>query len=205
MSLEAYVGPEGNLLEMKPEQCHRILLPSPLISIEEMNAMKNLKTAYDSWPSRTIDVTFPKEEGLPGYQLALERVCSEATQAIDDGIKVVILSDRATGPSRVPLSALVACGGVHHHLVLQKKRAKIALMLETAEAREVHHLCVLVGYGADAVCPWLMMETIHKVAREKLCVLAFPHSIHVCLCTPSIAASKAIRPCKNSWSTTGIL
>ncbi|KAJ7929220.1 hypothetical protein B0H13DRAFT_940898 [Mycena leptocephala] len=168
MSLEAYVGPEGNLLEMKPEQCHRILLPSPLISIEEMNAMKNLKTAYDSWPSRTIDVTFPKEEGLPGYQLALERVCSEATQAIDDGIKVVILSDRATGPSRVPLSALVACGGVHHHLVLQKKRAKIALMLETAEAREVHHLCVLVGYGADAICPWLMMETIHKVAREKL-------------------------------------
>ncbi|KAJ7184267.1 NADPH-dependent glutamate synthase [Mycena filopes] len=168
MSLEAYVGPEGNLLEMKPEQCHRILLPSPLISIEEMNAMKNLKIAYDSWPSRTIDITFPKEEGLPGYQLALERVCSEATQAIDDGIKVVILSDRATGPSRVPLSALVACGGVHHHLVLQKKRAKIALMLETAEAREVHHLCVLVGYGADAICPWLMMETIHKIGREKL-------------------------------------
>ncbi|KAK7023963.1 glutamate synthase [Favolaschia claudopus] len=168
MSLEAYVGPEGNLLEMKPEQCHRILLPSPLISIEEMNAMKNLKLAYDSWPSRTIDITFPKEEGLPGYQLALERVCSEATQAIDDGIKVVILSDRATGPSRVPLSALVACGGVHHHLVLQKKRAKIALMIETGEAREVHHLCVLVGYGADAVCPWLMMETIHKVSLEKL-------------------------------------
>ncbi|KAJ7702309.1 NADPH-dependent glutamate synthase [Mycena rosella] len=168
MSLEAYVGPEGNLLEMKPEQCHRILLPSPLISIEEMNAMKNLKVAYDSWPSRTIDITFPKEEGLPGYQLALERVCSEATQAIDDGIKVIILSDRATGPLRVPLSALVACGGVHHHLVLQKKRAKIALMIETAEAREVHHLCVLVGYGADAICPWLMMETILKIGREKL-------------------------------------
>ncbi|KAF7322595.1 Glutamate synthase [Mycena chlorophos] len=168
MSLEAYVGPEGNLLEMKPEQCHRILLPSPLIAIEEMNAMKSLKSAYTTWPSRTIDITFAKEEGLPGYQLALERVCAEATQAIDDGIKVVILSDRATGPARVPLSALVACGGVHHHLVLQKKRAKIALMIETAEAREVHHLCVLVGYGADAVCPWLMMETIHKVGREKL-------------------------------------
>ncbi|KAF7311548.1 Glutamate synthase [Mycena kentingensis (nom. inval.)] len=150
MSLEAYVGPEGNLLEMKPEQCHRILLPSPLITIEEMNAMKNLKTAYITWPSRTIDITFPKEEGLPGYQRALERVCNEATEAIDDGIKVVILSDRATGPSRVPLSALVACGGVHHHLVQHKKRAKIALMIETAEAREVHHF------------------TIHKLARERL-------------------------------------
>ncbi|THV07938.1 NADPH-dependent glutamate synthase [Dendrothele bispora CBS 962.96] len=168
MSLEAYVGPEGNLLEMKPEQCHRILLPSPVISIEEMNAMKNLKTAYTSWPSRTIDITFPKEQGLPGYKFALEKVCSEATQAIDDGVKVVILSDRATSSGRVPLSALVACGGVHHHLVLQKKRAKIALMVETAEAREVHHLCVLVGYGADAVCPWLLMETVHKIGREGL-------------------------------------
>ncbi|KAF9239590.1 NADPH-dependent glutamate synthase [Melanogaster broomeanus] len=168
MSLEAYVGPEGNLLEMKPEQCHRILLPSPLISLEEMNAMKNLKLAYSGWPSITIDITFQKEEGIPGYQLALQRVCSEAAQAIEDGIKVIILSDRATGPTRVPLSALVACGGVHHHLVLQKKRAKVALMVEAGEVREVHHLCVLVGYGADAVCPWLMLETIHKVGREGL-------------------------------------
>lgn len=168
MSLEAYVGPEGNLLEMKPEQCHRILLPSPLITIEEMNAMKNLRHAYAAWPSMTIDITFPKEEGIPGYQLALRRVCSEAAQAIEDGMKVVILSDRAIGPTRVSLSALVACGGVHHHLVLLKKRAKVALLVETGEAREVHHVCVLVGYGADAVCPWLMMETIHKISREKL-------------------------------------
>ncbi|KAF6765062.1 NADPH-dependent glutamate synthase [Ephemerocybe angulata] len=168
MSLEAYVGPEGNLLEMKPEQCHRIFLPSPILSIEEMNAMKNLKSAYTSWPSRTIDITFPKGEGLPGYRLALERVFSEASQAIEDGVKVIVLSDRATGPGRVPLSALVACGGVHHHLTAQKKRAKVALMIETAEAREVHHLCVLVGYGADAICPWLVMETLHKVEREGL-------------------------------------
>ncbi|PPR08093.1 hypothetical protein CVT24_010554 [Panaeolus cyanescens] len=168
MSLATYVGPEGNLLEVKPEQCHRILLPSPVISIEEMNAMKNLKSAYATWPSRTIDITFSKSEGLPGYRRALDRVCSEASEAIDDGVKVVILSDRATGPDRVPISALIACGGVHHHLTSQKKRAKVALMIETAEAREVHHLCVLVGYGADAVCPWLVMETIHKVAREGL-------------------------------------
>jgi glutamate synthase (NADPH/NADH) len=168
MSLEAYVGPEGNLLEMKPEQCHRIFLPSPVLSIEEMNAMKNLKSAYPSWPSRTIDITFPKAEGLPGYRLALERVFSEASQAIEDGIKVIVLSDRATGADRVPLSALVACGGVHHHLTSQKKRAKVALMIETAEAREVHHLCVLVGYGADAICPWLVLEAIYKVEREGL-------------------------------------
>jgi glutamate synthase (NADH) len=168
MSLETYVGPEGNLLEMRPEQCHRILLPSPVLSIEEMNAMKHLKAAYSEWRSCTIDLTFPKDDGLPGYKKALDRVCFEATRAIEDGMKVIILSDRATSPTRVPLSTLIACGGVHHHLVLQKKRAKIALMVETAEAREVHHVCVLVGYGADAICPWLTMEVIHKVAREGL-------------------------------------
>lgn len=130
--------------------------------------MKHLEVAYSTWPSQTIDITFPKGEGLPGYQLALERVCSEAAQAIDDGIKVIILSDRAVGAGRVPLSALVATGGVHHHLTLLKKRAKVALMVETGEAREVHHLCVLVGYGADAVCPWLVMETLHKINREGL-------------------------------------
>lgn len=168
MSLEAYVGPEGNLLEMNPAQCHKILLPSPVLTLEEMAAMKNLKIAYGTWGSRTIDITFPKAEGLPGYRIALERVCSEALQAIEDGIKVIILSDRATASDRVPLSALVACGGVHHHLVLQKKRAKVALLIDTGEAREVHHLCVLVGYGADAICPWLVMETIHKIVREGL-------------------------------------
>ncbi|CAG7854261.1 Glutamate synthase [NADH]; AltName: Full=NADH-GOGAT; Flags: Precursor [Serendipita indica DSM 11827] len=168
MSLEAYVGPEGNLLEMKPEQCHRILLPSPVISLEEMEAMKHLKVAYARWPSRTIDITFPKTHGIPGYRGAIERVCEEASQSIDDGIKVIILSDRAVGPDRVPLSALVACGAVHHHLIASKKRAKVALMVDTGEAREVHHLCVLVGYGADAICPYLAFEVIHKVAREKL-------------------------------------
>lgn len=170
MSLEAYVGPEGNLLEMKPEQCHRILLTSPILTMEEMNAMKNLKAAYGTWPSRVIDITFPKEHGLPGYKTALERVQSEAMEAIEDGVKVIILSDRETGPTRLPLSALVACGGVHHHLVAQKKRAKVALMIETGEAREVQHLCVLLGYGADAICPWLVMESIHKIAREGLYV-----------------------------------
>jgi glutamate synthase (NADPH/NADH) len=171
MSLEAYVGPEGNLLEMKPEQCHRILLPSPVVTLEEMAALKNLKTAYVKWPSLTIDVTFPKAHGIPGYSGAIDRICEETSKAIEDGVKVIILSDRAVGPSRVPLSAIVACGAVHHHLIQNKERAKVALMVETAEAREVHHLCVLVGYGADAICPYLAFEIIHKVGREKLYVM----------------------------------
>ncbi|KAI6110096.1 hypothetical protein F5141DRAFT_1064142 [Pisolithus sp. B1] len=97
--------------------------------------MKNLKHTYPTWPSVTIDITFPKE-GLPGYQLALQHVCSEAAQAIEDGMKVIILPDHATGPTHVPLSALVACGGVHHCLVLQKMHAKVALMVEMCKAWE---------------------------------------------------------------------
>ncbi len=168
MSLQTTVGPEGNLLEMNASQCHRLLLPSPLLSIEEMNAIKHMKVAHGDWPSVTIDITFDKGEGLPGYQAALDRVRQESLNAVDAGFKTIILSDRNVGPQRVPLSALLACGGVHHYLVAQKKRSSVAVMVETGEAREVHHICVLVGYGADAVCPWLMIELIHKVAREGL-------------------------------------
>ncbi|KAL5511690.1 GLT1 [Sanghuangporus vaninii] len=168
MSLGCYVGPEGNLLEMKPEQCHRIYLPSPVLTIEEMNAMKNLKFAYSTWPSVTIDITFPKSEGLPGYVAAIDRIFNEVSESIEEGVKVIVLSDRAISPDRVPVSALVACAGVHHHLVQHKVRSKVALLVETGEAKEVHHFCVLVGYGADAICPYLVIESIHKIGREGL-------------------------------------
>ena len=103
-------------------------------------------------------------------------------------MNAIILSDRATGPTGVPLSALVACGGVHHHFVLQKKCAKVALMVDTGEAREVQHICVLVGYGADAVCPWLMMETIHK----KDCEFVFLIRCLKLICLRSIKGDKSI-------------
>lgn len=168
MSLECCVGAEGNLLEIKPEQCHRLLLPSPILTIEELQALKKLDDVHPDWPSRTIDLTFPKSEGLPGYEAALSRVCAEATQAINDNVRVLILSDRKTSADRVPLSALIACGGVHHHLVANKQRSKVALIVETAEAREVHHMCVLVGYGADGINPYLAMEAMFKLKREGL-------------------------------------
>ncbi len=81
---------------------------------------------------------------------ALERICAEAEQAIDDGYSLVVLTDRDIGPDRIALSALLACGAVHHHLVREAKRTRIGILLETGEAREVHHHCLLVGYGADA-------------------------------------------------------
>ncbi|CAJ0746610.1 2394_t:CDS:1, partial [Entrophospora sp. SA101] len=116
----------------------------------------------------TIDITFPKQEGIPGYLLALERICAEVSLAIQQGFKVVVLSDIATNAERVAISSLIAIGGVHHHLVRSKQRSKIALISESAEAREVHHICVLLGYGADAICPYLAMEAVLKLKRENV-------------------------------------
>src|SRR6195952_4041490 len=168
MSLEAYVGPQGNLLELDESQCHRLLLPSPILSLEEFKALNNITTLYPGWKVKTIDITFPKSEGVTGYLEALDRICDAASEGITDDFNILVLSDRATSTDRVPISALLATGMVHHHLVRNRWRAQAALVVETGDAREVHHMCVLVGYGADAICPYLAMECILKMNREKM-------------------------------------
>lgn len=168
MSLGSYVGPQGNLLEINKEQCHRLYLPSPMLSVEEFNALNQVSTLHPDWSVATIDITFEKKEGLAGYYDALDRICEAAGEAIENGDKVIILSDRKTSSERIAVSALLATGMVHHHLVRNRWRAQAALVVETAEAREVHHMCVLVGYGADAICPYLAIECILKLDREGL-------------------------------------
>ena len=168
MSLEAYVGPQGNLLEMSASQCHRLMLPSPILDLKEFNALANITSLYSSWTVKTIDITFPKTEGIDGYLACLDRICDAASEGIHDGNKILILSDRAVSHERISVSALLATGMVHHHLVRNKWRSQAALLVETGEAREVHHMCVLVGYGADAICPYLAIECILKLDREGL-------------------------------------
>ena len=168
MSLECYVGPQGNLLEMDASQCGRLLLPSPILSIPEFNSVKNLAKQYPAWTVKVIDLTFPKSEGVQGYIRHLDNICNEATAAIENHDRIIVLSDRNTSADRVPVSALLASGMVHHHLVGNKWRSLAAIVVETAEAREVHHMCVLLGYGADAINPYLAMECIVKLNREKL-------------------------------------
>lgn len=168
MSLECYIGPQGNLLEMTPSQCNRLKLDSPIMTNAELNAIKQINTVYPKWSVVEIDITFPVSEGLTGYTDALDRVCEEATQAIVDNAQVIVLSDRATDAEHIPLSSLVAGGAVHHHLVRQKQRSKVAIIVETAEAREVHHFCCLVGYGVDAINPYLAMDTLLKLNHDGL-------------------------------------
>ncbi|RKF72113.1 putative glutamate synthase [Golovinomyces cichoracearum] len=168
MSLSCYIGPQGNLLEMNSSQCGRLLLSSPIISIPELNSLKNINLIYKDWTVRVIDLTFPKAEGTEGYIRHLDNICNQATAAIENKNRIILLSDRATAADRVPVSALLASAMVHQHLVNNKWRSLAALVVETAEAREVHHMCVLIGYGADAINPYLAMECIIKLNREKL-------------------------------------
>ncbi|KZF20616.1 putative glutamate synthase Glt1 [Xylona heveae TC161] len=168
MSLECYVGPQGNLLEMDPSQCRRLLLPSPILSLSEFNGILAINQLHADWSVKVIDITFAKSEGVQGYMNALDRICEAVNEGIQQGDKILVLSDRATSAERVPISALLATGLVHHHMVRNKWRSQAALMVETAEAREVHHMCVLLGYGADAICPYLALDCILKMNRENL-------------------------------------
>jgi glutamate synthase (NADPH/NADH) large chain len=166
MSLECYVGPERNLLETTPKHCHRLLIPHPILTNAELASLKAMN--HRGWRSKCIDITWPKSEGEPGLLAAIERICAEAEQAITEGFSLVILTDRAVGPERVPVSSLLACGAVHHHLVRHAKRARIGIIVETGEAREVQQHCLLVGYGADGINPYLAFEALWQTRRDGL-------------------------------------
>jgi glutamate synthase (NADPH/NADH) large chain len=164
MSLECYIGPERNLLSTTEEHCHRLLVPHPILSNEQLAALRHMD--HRGWRTKTIDITWPVADGEAGMIQALDRICAEAEQAIAEGYSLVLLSDRAMSADRVPVSALLACGSVHHHLVRQAKRTQIGIVLETGEAREVHHHCLLVGYGADAINPYLAFEALWQGRRD---------------------------------------
>ena len=124
MSLECYIGPEANLLEVTERHAHRLRLPHPVLSNEELAALARIEAR--GWRARTLDATFPRGSGEAGLREALARIESEATRAIDEGDSLLVLSDRAAGPERVPISALLATGCVHHHLVRTHRRTRTA-------------------------------------------------------------------------------
>ena len=166
MSLECFIGPEGNLLETTEEQCHRLCIPHPILTNEEVAAIKAID--HRGWKSKTIDITYPRSEGDAGLRPAIDRICAEATQAIHDGYSLVVLSDRAVSPERVPVSSLLVTGAVHHALVKQELRTRIGIVLESGEAREVHNFCLLTGYGADAINPYLAFEALRQARIDGL-------------------------------------
>ncbi|KAK1267890.1 hypothetical protein QJS04_geneDACA008190 [Acorus gramineus] len=160
-SMECMIGPEGDLTETTEEQCHRLVLKGPLLSIEEMEAIKKMN--YRGWRSKVLDITYDKKRGRKGLEETLDRICVEARTAIRDGYTTLVLSDRGFSRERVAVSSLLAVGAIHQHLVSKLERTRIGLVVESAEPREVHHFCTLVGFGADAICPYLAIETIWRL------------------------------------------
>ena len=165
MSLRCFIGPEGNLLDSSAEQAHRLSLDHPIISNQELTNIRNMN--HRGLTSKVIDITYDRKDDS-GYLKALGRICDEASSAIKEGFSFVILSDRQTSQTRVPLSALIACGAVHHHLIKSEQRTQIGIVIETGEAREVHHHCLLTGYGADAINPYLAFEALWQANKENL-------------------------------------
>ena len=165
MSLRCFIGPEGNLLESKPEQAHRLSLEHPIISNQELTKIQYMN--HQGLTSKVIDITYDVNE-VSGYLQTIDRICDEASTAIEDDFSFIILSDRNTSRTRVPLSALIACGAVHHHLTKREQRTQIGIIIESGEAREVHHHCLLTGYGADAINPYLAFEALWQANKENL-------------------------------------
>ncbi len=163
MALECYIGPELNFLAPTPENANRLKIEHPLIDNEEAARLVNLN--HRGWKTKVIDITFEitsTAQAGPALLEALTRIKEEVESAIKEGYSLAILSDRFITPKRAAISSLFAIGCVHHHLVSRHLRNQIGLVLETGEAREVHHFCLLVGFGADAINPYLALETLEQ-------------------------------------------
>ncbi|MBP6342465.1 MAG: glutamate synthase large subunit [Candidatus Omnitrophica bacterium] len=166
MAEEMMLGPEGNLLDETAEHCHRLKISRPLLTNEELEKIASVNIG--SLKSTTLKILFNKEDGPAGLEKSLEELFKQADWAIKDGYSIIILSDRNVDAKHVAIPSLVACAGLHHHLIRQGTRTRVSLVVETGEAREMHHFAVLIGYGANAINPYLVFETIEDQINQGL-------------------------------------
>ena len=164
MSLQAGVGPELNLLEETPHHAHQLVMPQPVLRNDELHKLRHVD--HYVFDTETLDCTWPISEGPGGLERAVDRLCAEAAAAVGLGVTVIILSDRATSHERVPVPSLLAVSAVHHHLVRRGTRLRTGIVVESGEPREVHHIACLLGYGASAVNPYLLFESLPAMIEE---------------------------------------
>jgi glutamate synthase domain-containing protein 2/glutamate synthase domain-containing protein 1/glutamate synthase domain-containing protein 3 len=158
MSLATSLGTELNLFAETPEHAHKLVLDQPILLNRELETLRHV--SHETFAARTINITWPLQEGPAGMGEAIARICREAQEAIDERVNIIVLSDRLVGLRRVPIPSLLAVSSVHHHLVREGTRLRAGIILESGEPREVHHFATLIGYGASAVNPYLMLETL---------------------------------------------
>jgi len=165
-SMSTALGPERNLLQPEPESCRMIKILSPIIDNDDLAKLRNISLA--GFRSVTLPMRFKTSEGGEGMRSALKDLFETAGAAIRSGATIVILSDRQVDNDYAPIPSLLATSGLHHHLVREGLRTKATLIVETGDAREVHHYCLLIGYGASAINPYLAFETLDDMIRQGL-------------------------------------
>ncbi|MEJ7876289.1 MAG: glutamate synthase large subunit, partial [Solirubrobacterales bacterium] len=164
MSLRTGLGPESNLLERGARPATQLVLEHPVLTNDEMGIVRDL--AWGGLETRVLDMTFAIADGDRGMEGALERLCADASEAIREGASILVLSDRAVSEECAAIPSLLATSAVHQHLVRTGDRVGAGLAVETGEAREVHHVAALIGYGASAVNPYLMLDTVADLAAR---------------------------------------
>jgi glutamate synthase domain-containing protein 2/glutamate synthase domain-containing protein 1/formylmethanofuran dehydrogenase subunit C len=165
-SLYTYLGQEANLLDETPRACHLIKLKTPILSNTDLAKLREVQV--EGLRSVTLPMVFDVHGGEAAMEKALTDLCDSAAKAVKEGASILILSDRGVDKDHAPIPSLLATSAVHHHLIRQGTRTQAGLVIETGEAREVHHFCLLIGYGAGAINPYVAFETIADMHREKL-------------------------------------
>jgi len=163
-SLRSTLGAEGDLLSPSAENCHQVEIDSPILNNEETAKLKGQHSGR--FKSVVLSILYPVQDGPAGLERTLDQVCAAASKAVAEGKTLIVLSDRGAKPSQAPIPALLATAAVHHHLIRNKERTRASLIIESGEPREVHHFCLLVGYGANAVNPWLALETVSELVKR---------------------------------------
>jgi glutamate synthase (ferredoxin) len=160
------IGPEGNLLEPVPEACRQIKLKTPLLDNEELARIRHVD--LPGFKATTVSMLFPVADGPVALERAMEELCQAVSRAVAEGCTFLILSDRGVSATHAPIPVLLATAGVHHHLIREGTRCKVGFVIETGEAREVHHMALLLGYGAGAINPYLAFESLDDMIRQGL-------------------------------------
>jgi len=190
MSLASSLGGERNLLGETPEHAHKLVLDQPILRNRELETLRHV--SHEVFAAHTIDTTWPVIDGPEGMRAALARICDQAHDAIAAGVNIIILSDRLLSPRRVPLPALLAVAAVHHHLVREGTRLRAGLIVESGEPREVHHFATLIGYGASAINPYLMFETLEEMIFHRRLTVRDGEG-HEASLAPEVASANVVK------------
>ncbi|MEM8549470.1 MAG: glutamate synthase central domain-containing protein, partial [Verrucomicrobiota bacterium] len=172
---ETFIGSEGNLLKPGPESCRMIRLHSPLIDNKTLETLRQIDRP--GFKAATLKMHFDPKRGGDGLTEALEILFEEADAAIDEGVNILVISDRGITKDKAGIPALLAVGGLHHHLVRAGTRTKVSIVLESGEPREVHHFAVLLGFGVDAVCPYMAFETLYDMIQQDMLAVEFEKGV----------------------------